>query len=167
MGTSRGFTLIELMVTIAVITVIAMMAAPSMSNLLEKRRYERNARELLLTLSQAKSQAILNRTNVDAYLVASSSNTNNATTLYWNVANNNITLAISPTPTSVNVITTPPSTTTATTSAIRFDTNGLISNIAADTTITLCNSKLLTAKPIVITRLGVYIIKSDTTVSTC
>ncbi|ENU21855.1 hypothetical protein F993_03784 [Acinetobacter proteolyticus] len=167
MGKSQGFTLIELMLAISVLGVIATMAAPSMSNLMEKRRYERNARELLTALSQAKSQAILNRTNIDAYLAASSGSTNNARTLSWGVANSNTSLTISPTPTSVSVITTPPSTTTTTTSALRFDSNGLVANITGDTTITLCNSKLLIQKPIVITRLGAYIIKPDTTVSAC
>jgi prepilin-type N-terminal cleavage/methylation domain-containing protein len=33
MGKNRGFTLIELMVTIAVLAIIAMMAAPAFSNM--------------------------------------------------------------------------------------------------------------------------------------
>ncbi|UUM28485.1 GspH/FimT family pseudopilin [Acinetobacter colistiniresistens] len=167
MGKTRGFTLIELMVAIAVLGVIATMAVPSMSSLMEKRRYERNTRDLLSTLSQAKSQAILNRANVDAYLVASSSSTNNSRTLSWAVVNSNTTVTISPTPTSISVITTLPSTTTTTTSAFRFDSNGLVANITGDTTITLCNSKLLLQKTVVITRLGAYIIKPDIAVSAC
>lgn len=150
MRTNRGFTLIELLVTIAVLAIIATMAVPSMSNLIEKRRYEKNMRELLLVLSQAKSQAILNRGNMNANL--SSSDISGATTLNWAVANNYTTLSISPAVTS---------------STITFDQNGLISNITGDTTITLCNSKVKVKKTIILTRLGTYIIKPDSIVSTC
>ncbi|MEJ8517869.1 prepilin-type N-terminal cleavage/methylation domain-containing protein, partial [Acinetobacter baumannii] len=55
----EGFTLVELMVTIAVMAIIALMAAPSMSNLLESKRLDANQRDLINTLSEAKSQAIL------------------------------------------------------------------------------------------------------------
>ncbi|MPW44145.1 prepilin-type N-terminal cleavage/methylation domain-containing protein [Acinetobacter guerrae] len=150
MGKSLGFTLIELMVTIAVLAIIATMAAPSMSNLMEKRRYENNTRELLLVLSQAKSQAILNRTNVNANL--SSNNPNNATTLNWVVLNNYTTLVVTPPVPSATFI---------------FDQNGLVSNIAGDTSIILCNSKLNIKKTIILTRLGAYIIKPDSIVSAC
>lgn len=94
MRRSLGFTLIELMVTVAVLAVIATMAAPSMSNLIEKRRYEKNARELLMTLSQAKSQAVMNRGNVNANL--SSNNASSPTILNWAVVNNYTILSISP-----------------------------------------------------------------------
>ncbi|MCU4352078.1 GspH/FimT family pseudopilin [Acinetobacter ursingii] len=150
MRRSLGFTLIELMVTVAVLAVIATMAAPSMSNLIEKRRYEKNARELLMTLSQAKSQAVMNRGNVNANL--SSNNASSPTILNWAVVNNYTILSISPSVPSSTFI---------------FDQNGLVSNIAVDTSITLCNSKLNIKKNIILTRLGSYIIKPDSTVSAC
>lgn len=50
----EGFTLVELMVTIAVMAIIALMAAPSMSNLLESKRLDANQRDLINTLSEAK-----------------------------------------------------------------------------------------------------------------
>ena len=61
MSGSRGFTLIELMVTIAVIAILAMIAAPSMSNLIAKQRLSSNTQELVATLARARSQAILVR----------------------------------------------------------------------------------------------------------
>ena len=143
---NQGFTLIELMVTVAVMAIIAMMAAPSFGNILEKRRYEQNARELLLILSQAKSQAILSRGNVSANLVSNSANT--PTMLNWAVRNSGTTLSISP---------------SVTASTFTFDRNGLVSNISGDTTITLCNSKVKIKKLIVVTRLGAFIIKSEET----
>ena len=43
---NHGFTLIELMVTIAVIAIIAMMAVPSMGNLIAKQRLNTTAKDL-------------------------------------------------------------------------------------------------------------------------
>lgn len=143
---NQGFTLIELMVTVAIMAIIAMIAAPSFEDILEKRRYEQNARELLLVLSQAKSQAILSRGNVSANLISDSANT--PTMLNWAVRNSGTTLSISP---------------SVTASTFTFDRNGLVSNISGDTTITLCNSKVKIKKLIVVTRLGAFIIKSEGT----
>lgn len=149
MGKSRGFTLIELVVTIVVMAIIATMAAPSMLNLVEKNRYERNTRDLLSTLSQAKSQAILSRGNVNANLA--SSNANTLTSMNWAVSGYTA-LSISP---SVSA------------STLIYNRNGLISNITADTTITLCNSKLKIRKQVIVTILGASILRPDTNVSAC
>ena len=70
-----GFTLVELMVTIAVMAIIAMMAAPSMSNLLESKRLDGNQRDLINTLSEAKNQAILGRQDVSINLNSTALNT--------------------------------------------------------------------------------------------
>ncbi|EOR02439.1 GspH/FimT family pseudopilin [Acinetobacter tandoii] len=64
MRTNRGFTLIELMVTIAVLAIIATMAAPSFGNLVVRQKLNGNARDFITTLNQAKSQAALLRTTV-------------------------------------------------------------------------------------------------------
>ncbi|MDI7712262.1 prepilin-type N-terminal cleavage/methylation domain-containing protein, partial [Acinetobacter baumannii] len=77
----EGFTLVELMVTIAVMAIITLMAAPSMSNLLESKRLDANQRDLINTLSEAKSQAILGRQNVSVNLNSIASNT--PTSLNW------------------------------------------------------------------------------------
>jgi len=63
MHKSRGFTLIELMVTIAVMAVIAMMAAPSFGNLLEKQRLNTTAKDLAYVFGQARSQSAVLRQN--------------------------------------------------------------------------------------------------------
>lgn len=68
MQSSRGFTLIELMVTIAVIAILAMVAAPSMGNLIAKQQLNKSTRELAATLAQARSQAALLRRNVTVNL---------------------------------------------------------------------------------------------------
>lgn len=61
---SQGFTLIELMITIAVLAIIAMMAAPSFNNLVSKQKMNSSVRELVLAINQAKSQAALMKTSV-------------------------------------------------------------------------------------------------------
>jgi len=61
---NQGFTLIELMVTIAVMAIIAMMAAPSFNNLLIKQNLKTTAYNLRDTLKEARSQAILNRNEI-------------------------------------------------------------------------------------------------------
>lgn len=57
----QGFTLIELMVTIAVLAIIATMAAPSFNNLLIKQNLKTTAYNMRDTLKEARSRAILNR----------------------------------------------------------------------------------------------------------
>ena len=77
----KGFTLIELMVTIAVMAIIAMMAAPSFGNMLNRKRLEANTKELMLVLSQARSQAVLLRTNTVVQL--NGSTTASPTNFFW------------------------------------------------------------------------------------
>lgn len=81
----KGFTLIELMVTIAVLAIIAMMAAPSFGNMLNKKRLEANTKELILVLSQAHSQAVLLRANTVVQLNGATTAT--PTNFFW-VSNN-------------------------------------------------------------------------------
>lgn len=64
MGKNRGFTLIELMVTIAVLAIIAMFAAPSFGNMMNKQKLDGAVRELALSINQAKSQAALMKKSV-------------------------------------------------------------------------------------------------------
>ena len=76
----NGFTLIELMVTIAVMAIIAMMAAPSFGGLIAKRHLDTSIRELSLVLSDARAQATTLRKNVT---VKFESGTNTAEVRYW------------------------------------------------------------------------------------
>lgn len=78
---NRGFTLIELMVTIAVIAILAMIAAPSMSSLIASQNLNKSSRELAATLSQARSQAALLRRNITVNLNSSAADT--STNFNW------------------------------------------------------------------------------------
>lgn len=64
----NGFTLIELMVTIAVLAIIAMMAAPSFGDLLQNQNLNRSTQELIGQLNSARSKAVLERREVTVRL---------------------------------------------------------------------------------------------------
>ena len=63
-ASSSGFTLIELMVTIAVLAIIAGIAAPSISNQLANQRVKSTTATLVNALKEAKVESILRRQNV-------------------------------------------------------------------------------------------------------
>ncbi|MCC5826462.1 GspH/FimT family pseudopilin [Alkalimonas sp.] len=62
-GKETGFTLIELMVTVAVMAIVLTVAIPSFTNLINGNRLTSQANELLSALSYARSEAI--RRNAD------------------------------------------------------------------------------------------------------
>ena len=55
---NKGFTVIELMITIGVLAIIASLALPSYRAIIEKRQVTKGAEQLAAFLSQAKSQAV-------------------------------------------------------------------------------------------------------------
>lgn len=140
-----GFTLVELMVTIAVMVILAMMAAPSFTQFMAKQKLNANTRELISTLSQGRNQAVLLRTNVTVHL---GDGTNTNTDFYWE-------------PTSGNRVTAPTSI-----SSITFGRDGaLVLGISADTDFVICNSIAKTQKSFALTRMGTVYSKNDGTCS--
>ena len=65
---NQGFTLIELMVTVAIMAIIAMMAAPSMSNFLSSQNLNKSAQSMISVLNEARAQAVLTRQDVTVNL---------------------------------------------------------------------------------------------------
>ena len=63
----RGFSLIELLITVAVMVILMLAAAPSMGNLNEKAKVQRLAEELSGFLIQARSEAVM--LNKPLYLI--------------------------------------------------------------------------------------------------
>lgn len=59
--TSTGFTLIELMITIAIIAIIVTIAAPSMATQLANQRVKSTTATLANALTEAKAESIIRR----------------------------------------------------------------------------------------------------------
>lgn len=93
MQSSRGFTLVELMVTIAVVAILAMIAAPSMSNILAKQRLDTTARDLAYTFSKARGQAALLQSEVT---VDFDNQADTETQFYWSSKYDDVILTSDP-----------------------------------------------------------------------
>ena len=59
-----GFTLPELLITVAIVSILAALAGPSYSNLIASQRARTASTELYLALAKARSEAIKRNTNV-------------------------------------------------------------------------------------------------------
>lgn len=73
MKTSRGFTLVELMITLAVAAVLVMLAAPSFTTFVKNNRLTAQANTFVASLNLARSEAIKRGTRV---YITSNSGTN-------------------------------------------------------------------------------------------
>ena len=60
----KGFTLIELMVTIAVMAIIAMMAAPSFGDMLQRQNLNKSTQDLIGVMTEARAQSVLTKSDV-------------------------------------------------------------------------------------------------------
>jgi prepilin-type N-terminal cleavage/methylation domain-containing protein len=59
----RGFTLLEMVVAVAIIGIVSIVLYPSILNSLETRKLENSTREIMTTLQRAKFQAVKSRIN--------------------------------------------------------------------------------------------------------
>ena len=64
MQTSRGFTLIELMVTVAVLAILLTLATPSFSDFFERYRLRGAADKVVNVLSSARAEAVMRNRDV-------------------------------------------------------------------------------------------------------
>ncbi|MFV8454971.1 GspH/FimT family pseudopilin [Vibrio owensii] len=78
----RGFTLLELLITIAVMSILLAVAAPSFQNVFETNKMQRLADELHGFVIQGKSEAVLRRERLWAHFIMSGSSSNDG---HWRI----------------------------------------------------------------------------------
>lgn len=140
-----GFTLVELMVTIAVMAIVAMIAVPSFSNMLEKQKLNAATHELISNLNSARSQAIILRKSTTLTLIPINDSTdyeNSDVHFYWRMRPN-----ITITPSAI--------------SSIDFNENGMLKNATLDTQIVLCNSLSNTTKSFKVMLTGIVYVTPE------
>ena len=74
----RGFTLLELVIAVSVMSILIAMAAPSFSKLIETNKIKRLATEVEWLLVQAKSEAVMRGENIQVVI-------DDAGTLTWSI----------------------------------------------------------------------------------
>ncbi|OTG63925.1 type II secretion system protein GspH [Acinetobacter sp. ANC 4470] len=144
---NQGFTLIELMVTIAVMAIIAMMAAPSFGDMVLSQNLNRSAQDLILTLNEARSKAALERRNIEVNLFVDEHNSlpiNTPGIVNWKPKGKAILQSAT---------------------SITFDITGVVSGASTDTTFQICDqSGGVKSKIISISKMGTI---QQTTEGTC
>ncbi|MBP2701952.1 GspH/FimT family pseudopilin [Photobacterium lucens] len=66
----RGFTLLELVIAVSVMSIMLAMAAPSFSNLIASQKIKRLATELEWIMVQAKSEAVMRGANTKLHYIS-------------------------------------------------------------------------------------------------
>lgn len=61
---AKGFTLVELMLVVAILAIVATVAMPSFTEVIESQRMKGAATDLMIVLTRARSEAIKRNTNV-------------------------------------------------------------------------------------------------------
>lgn len=134
---NHGFTLVELMVTIAVMAIIATIAAPSFGDMILSQNLSRSTQDLILTLNETRSRAVLERRSIEVNLFSDESGSlplNTPILVNWK-------------PKGKAVLQSPRS--------ITFDITGGISGATTDTTFQICNkSGGVKSKIISISKMG-------------
>ncbi|MCH7335848.1 prepilin-type N-terminal cleavage/methylation domain-containing protein [Acinetobacter sp. NIPH 2699] len=100
MGKGRGFTLIELMVTIAVLAIVAMMAVPAFNSMMLTQNLNKSTQNLISTFNEARAKAVLERSAIKVVLKSDSTGTpiaNTAMQFNWQPESKNVLSSSSPT----------------------------------------------------------------------
>lgn len=127
MKNARGFTLIELMVTLGVLAVLVSIAAPSFNTMIQNNRMTTRANDLVTALQLARSEAIKRGTAVT--VTATGGNWNSG----WTVATGGTDLRVYPAAAGTITFTETGGRTT-----ISYQSNGIASN--GPLTMNVCDS---------------------------
>lgn len=87
MQKKSGFTLIELMVTIAILAIISLFAGPNMMDLVYQKQLESSGRALAMTLSNVRGTAVALKKDVSLQF---EDHVNDGDHFYWQSANPDI-----------------------------------------------------------------------------
>lgn len=87
MSKAKGFTLVELMIAIAVLGIIVAMAAPAMSGFVIRQNVNSRANELLLSIAFARSEAVKRNASI---VVIPSTNSSTGWSDGWCIGPTNI-----------------------------------------------------------------------------
>ncbi|WP_240687725.1 pilus assembly FimT family protein [Alkanindiges illinoisensis] len=155
MQSRRGFTLVELMVTIAVVAILAMIAAPSFTVIIARQQLNKAVRDLGTTLSEARSQAILLRKDVTLTLNSAAMNTKD--NFYWQPYSDYSTDDVNMRAKNNKL--------TSTTTTLTFTYTGAVKNTTTDTDFVVCNPIARVSKTLSVSRSGIQIYKADGTCS--
>ena len=72
----QGFTLIELVITIAIIAIIAAMAAPSMQRQIQQAKIKNSAHIIEAALKEARIQSVITQKDIKVVLTDTSTDKN-------------------------------------------------------------------------------------------
>lgn len=140
----RGFTLVELLVTVAVIAILSVLAAPSMRSTLASQNLNAAYRDLNQTFMKARSLALTLRQPVTVTLNSTAPDT--ATSLNWNPPNGVVLLQTTDT-------------------SFTYGNNGALTAPTTNTTLSLCSKLLGRTKQVNLTFSGSLIPMADGTAS--
>lgn len=138
MKKNKGFTLIELMVTIAVLAIIAGMAAPSFGDMIVRQNLKKSTNELIGVLNQTRARAALERREVEVQLSRTEVTTlpqNTDTVQYWMPYGSVTLMPVSPV-------------------SITYGINGGVVGAVTDTSFILCATPGGISQTISISRMG-------------
>ncbi len=140
----QGFTLIEVMIVIAIVAIIASIAAPRFQDTLQSQNLNAEAKELILLLNTARSQALTLRQEANVNI--NSDSTDSGLNFNWLPEEKNKIVEKN------------------TKFTITFLPNGTVKGFNTSTTsISLCNSVLKKSKKIRISRTGSVAMLADGT----
>ena len=139
---SRGFTLIEVMITIAVLTILVTLAVPHYNSTLNSVQLNSTYKELITVLAAARNQALTLKQDVIVQFNREDQNT--GTSLNWKVKHNNTLAKLSSIPTLI------------------FTPFGTVKNYnLSHSILTICNSYLKKSKRVQVTRTGSIVSLAD------